>query len=1443
MKKHYWLILLAIASALCFALGLGACAKAKDPVAHNHTYDAWDYDETQHWKYCDEHGTDKSNIDETTRAPHDFTKGDCICGAKKPVTPGGEQGGGEPGEPCAVQFDVNGGYPIVAFTTCEAEKTISAPQEPKKNGYRFGGWFTDVGCSHEASFPYTVTKDVTFYAKWTSVNKTEVKFRIVPEAGSFTTNGDMIVDGKVVGASGDKLIDYSQDILPPMEIERGSKFEQPENPKDITYQDEDGNAHTLRFSYWTFSSVYEYNISTAVLFPLYDTDYDEITLNAVYIEVRSNQTYAQLMVHPENGEKDTVMYGLLHQELPIATLNANTPYPFQTDGYAPRKAGYEATGYYKTREFTAENIYPVPFRFEKEQNDVYIRWAKKDDVQITFDFGYDNKKEISTTQYRGYVSRIDDPIRVGYTFDGWYAPYTPANEDNVWDFSHDTVWSSFTLKAKWIKTAAVVTFDSLGGEARNPIAVQKGSVINSLPLVEREEDGGNTVYNFLGWYLDEEGSRPALSGTGLTVNDDITLYAKWSDKIDISKLELRMISSGYTVSVKKGAEKELQGVVLLPTRYKGKEVMRVDNSGFAGCTNLTEIVLPETIYAIFSEAFKDCTSLTRIVLPNGLEQIAAGAFENCTELENINFPTGDGFAYIQADIFATCPKMLAKLTKDVWNGVSVFYWEKACLGVGYGTEDKNGDGKAGVWDVTDLTDYTVKEGTTVVASGAFYYCSKLTSLTFSDSVMWASESVFPTDFIYNGRGGCVLTELHLSASYRYSQLAPNYPANLETLTIPASNPYFEVVDGCLVYKPEKILVASVVSASKIPDGIVIIGEESFRNKQLDTVEIPETVTTIRTHAFDEGAYTSIIIPDNVGILDAYAFTKCSNLQSLTLGAKAPLMETAFFTNIHSYDLANIEISAVNENMICISSIVYNRRDGDMIYGAPAYVGPFTPWEKATRIKSSVLGGHYTEFWLPDNIEEVEDSLIAALEVDKLILGKRWGSSEDTFEKLFGNNRGGRISMNLCKEIQIYDDGDMVVKDGAVYNKDVSRLLFVESGTENLVIPDTVTSVAGSVEAYNVRELTVGAGISFDEFIKFIYGYESSSTVSSGCGAAFYPEKITVSEQNAEISSFRNVVYSKDRTSLVYIPAKFDGDLILPKEMTSIHNLFSLMTSSYGNGIIYDEEWDEFYLDPSFVHIHTLSVEKDSQLKTIGAFTFAPASVYYPTSWFGELDWSDGLDLRDGKDGDEAVKFVPDWTVDAQLAGITFQIDKIDLSNATNLKEIHGKAFFGLETLREVILPDSITSYGWLVFGVDEWRGEESALESITGGNFANAEFWYDFINDYTKLCDENGFFIVDGVLLGYRPKGAPTEIVLPEGVTSIREGVFKSCSSLEKIYYSGTQEDWDKMQIGADNSYLTSAIRYYFSLTKPSEEQWTEWDHWWHFDETGKAVEWVKIGT
>lgn len=49
---------------------------------HDHKFaDKYGFDADNHWKVC----TDRDATPDTTKEPHDFTNGDCVCGAKKPA--------------------------------------------------------------------------------------------------------------------------------------------------------------------------------------------------------------------------------------------------------------------------------------------------------------------------------------------------------------------------------------------------------------------------------------------------------------------------------------------------------------------------------------------------------------------------------------------------------------------------------------------------------------------------------------------------------------------------------------------------------------------------------------------------------------------------------------------------------------------------------------------------------------------------------------------------------------------------------------------------------------------------------------------------------------------------------------------------------------------------------------------------------------------------------------------------------------------------------------------------------------------------------------------------------------------------------------------------------------------------------------------------------------
>ena len=64
----------------------------------------------------------------------------------------------------------------------------------------------------------------------------------------------------------------------------------------------------------------------------------------------------------------------------------------------------------------------------------------------------------------------------------------------------------------------------------------------------------------------------------------------------------------------------------------------IDSYAFHNCTNLTSIVLPNTVEKMGSYAFGSCTSLVSVVLPDGLAELPNYVFDECTSLSSITIP-------------------------------------------------------------------------------------------------------------------------------------------------------------------------------------------------------------------------------------------------------------------------------------------------------------------------------------------------------------------------------------------------------------------------------------------------------------------------------------------------------------------------------------------------------------------------------------------------------------------------------------------------------------------------------------------------------------------------------------------------------------------------------------------------------------------------------------
>ncbi len=79
-------------------------------------------------------------------------------------------------------------------------------------------------------------------------------------------------------------------------------------------------------------------------------------------------------------------------------------------------------------------------------------------------------------------------------------------------------------------------------------------------------------------------------------------------------------------------KKELKGKVIIPEWINGMHITRIGK--FENCTEITEVVLPESITSIIS--FSGCQKLTKIAFPQSIKEI--GSFAGCISLTTIELP-------------------------------------------------------------------------------------------------------------------------------------------------------------------------------------------------------------------------------------------------------------------------------------------------------------------------------------------------------------------------------------------------------------------------------------------------------------------------------------------------------------------------------------------------------------------------------------------------------------------------------------------------------------------------------------------------------------------------------------------------------------------------------------------------------------------------------------
>ena len=426
-----------------------------------------------------------------------------------------------------VTYKVNGGS-AVADETVQYNEVFTQPEDPTKEGYTFKGWYTDSNLQTAYDFNTKATDNLTLYAKW-EINEYTITFNT--NEGSEVVSQTVEYQGLVQKPAnptkeGYKFAGWYTDSQLTSVYDFNTKVTDnltlyakwvADSECVVTFETNGGTAiapielqknnlittavETTKVGY-TFVGWYsdealetEFDIETQVIT-------DDITLYAKWEINEYTVTYV------ENGGSDVADETVKYNEV------FTRPAP-------PTYEGYKFAGWYLDEQFQEEYSFDTP---ATQNITLYAKWVADTTCVVTFETNGAGTIEAMELQVGDKVV-VADPIKVGYTFIGWYSD---SSFTNVFDIATMTVRGDMTLYAKWEINKYTVTFNTNGGTV---IASQK---VDYLGVVSEPSIPVYQGKVFEGWYIDANLTTPYDFQT--QVSEDITLYAKWRDATKYDEL-------------------------------------------------------------------------------------------------------------------------------------------------------------------------------------------------------------------------------------------------------------------------------------------------------------------------------------------------------------------------------------------------------------------------------------------------------------------------------------------------------------------------------------------------------------------------------------------------------------------------------------------------------------------------------------------------------------------------------------------------------------------------------------------------------------------------------------------------------------------------------------------------------------------------------------------
>lgn len=595
---------------------------------------------------------------------------------------------------------------------------------------------------------------------------------------------------------------------------------------------------------------------------------------------------------PEQPQEYTVIFEVDHGT-PIAPITTSR---IDEEPQTTRD-GYTFAGWYKDGGFVKKAVFPYEVT---EDQTLYAKWEKN---KYTVRFDTDGGTYVSD-MIVSVIDRSPETTKDGYEFEGWYTDKTFSNKIS---FPYE-VTEDLTLYAKWTQSGSekiVFSVDANGvltgvsGLSGSDITVEIPSEVNGITVTEIGKDVFKDNKNV----------------GRLIIPDSVTKlgYRMCSGCTALSEVRL---PAGLTVI----PDEAFDGCSSLRTVNFPDTLKEIRSDAFCG-TDLTEFIAPDSLTNVWSYAFKDCAALSAVELKN-VRSVGDGAFGNCTALRSIRL--SDKMTELSDHIFDGCssladidmPDNPIAVSFSVFNGTAYYNepsnWENGVLYV-------DGYLIAVSKDFAPLTEYTVKDGTIVIADDAFSgvdYSSKLKKMTLPTGLYRIGQYAFSKLFS--------LTEINIPDTVR----SIGYGAFSGTGYDADTN----YINGGLYIGNWLVAVNNVAMTSfTVQEGTVGVADGKdtslfpTRAQKITVLELPSSLRYIGSRSFARLRITELRLPSELQTLGNGAFASCSALNTVNLGDCSGLDSIGE----KAFSEAAISEITIPESVVSVGELVFNNNTVDL----------------------------------------------------------------------------------------------------------------------------------------------------------------------------------------------------------------------------------------------------------------------------------------------------------------------------------------------------------------------------------------------------------------------------------------------------------------------------------------------------------------------------------